>query len=94
MGETRDDIYLELEEEAIGQLLKFMRAKTKTEELFKAAKVAGTALSNSTRHFQTKSAGQATDFMIAREIAKDKDEMAKFMKLIRPSMPIMKALKE
>jgi len=93
---SRDALHLKLELKAIQQLLDFFEAKTEEEvdRLLKKAKVAGTALSNTTRHFQTRSGGEALDFMIAREIAKDKDEMRKFMKIARPSMPIVKALKE
>ena len=56
------------------------------------ARVAATVLSSWTRHKQTEGAREATAFMMARELARDKEELARYIQVSLPGSPLVKLL--
>lgn len=81
-----------LAEDAIGKLKDFFNQEEYTGKDVGVARVATAVLSAWTRHEQTKSAEKTTLFMVARELASDKDQLAEYIRLTMPDLGIVKAL--
>jgi len=81
-----------LADQAIGTLSKFFRQDDGTGKDIGVARVATAVLSSWTRQQQTKSAEKATMFMVARELASDKVQLADYVRLAMPDLSIVKAL--
>lgn len=81
-----------LADEAITALSLFFKGKDPTHKDIGVARVATAVLSAWTRQQQTKSAEKATLFMVARELASDKEQLAEYVRLTMPDLSIVKAL--
>lgn len=84
----------DLAEQAISKLKKFFNQDDHTGKDIGAARIATAVLSSWTRHAQTKSAEKATMFMVARELASDKEQLAEYVRLTMPDLGLIKALPE
>ena len=78
--------------QAMSELQKFFRKKEATTKDVGVARVATSVLSAWTRQQQTKSASDTTKFMVARELASDKEQLAEYIRLTMPDFPLVKAL--
>lgn len=83
-----------LAEKAISSLTQFFGQEDHTGKDIGAARIATAVLSSWTRHAQTKSAEKATMFMVARELASDKEQLTKYVRLTMPDLGLIKALPE
>jgi len=81
-----------LADQAIDTLHIFFRQDDRTGKDIGVARVATAVLSAWTRQQQTKSAEKATMFMVARELASDKQQLADYVRLTMPDLNIVKAL--
>lgn len=81
-----------LAEKAIKSLDDFFGRKDYTNKDIGAARIATAIISAWTRQSQTKSAEKTTLFMVARELASDKQQLAEYIRLTMPDLPIVKAL--
>jgi len=81
-----------LADQAIDTLKHFFRQDDRTGKDIGVARVATAVLSAWTRQQQTKSAEKATMFMVARELASDKKQLAEYVRLTMPDLSIVKAL--
>lgn len=91
---TTEGRFSKLAEQAMNELQKFFRMKDATTKDVGVARVATSVLSAWTRQQQTKSATDATKFMVARELAQDKDQLAEYIRLTMPDYPLVKVLPE
>lgn len=57
------------------------------------ARIAASVLSSYTKLKQVQSSREATTLSMARELARDKEEMALYIKMSMPNAPLVKALK-
>lgn len=80
--------------QAMKELQKFFGRKEATSKDIGVARVATSVLSAWTRQQQTKSAADTTKFMVARELASDKDQLAEYIRLTMPDYPLVKALQK
>jgi hypothetical protein len=76
----------------MNQLTRFFRQSDHDTKDISVARVSTAVLSAWTRYEQTKSAEQATMFMVARELASNKEELAKYISATMPEMGALKAL--
>lgn len=83
-----------LAEQAISSLREFFNQGEHTGKDIGSARIATAVLSSWTRHAQTKSAEKATMFMVARELASDKEQLAEYVRLTMPDLGLTKALPE
>ena len=93
--ESRAEIVSDLERlggEAVSALRKFLAQEEHTSADVGAARVAASALSAWTRHKQTESAREGTFLMLARELANDKAEFRKFVKIGMPNAALVRML--
>ena len=81
-----------LAKQAISKLREFFNQEDHTGKDIGAARIATAVLSSWTRHAQTKSAEKATMFMVARELAQDKEQLAEYVRLTMPNLGLIKAL--
>lgn len=81
-----------LASDAMTTLTRFFHQKERTSKDVGVARVATAVLSSWTRQQQTKSAEKATLFMVARELASDKEQLAEYVRLTMPDLSIVKAL--
>ncbi len=81
-----------LADQAINNLGKFFNRKERTSQDIGVARVATSVLSAWTRQQQTKSAERTTMFMLARELATDRDQLAEYVRLTMPDASIVKLL--
>lgn len=81
-----------LAEQAITALQRFFKKKENTTKDVGMARVATSVLSAWTRQQQTKSAENATRFMVARELASNKDQLAEYIRVSMPDFAVTKAL--
>ena len=81
-----------LADQAMGTLNRFFRQDDRTGKDIGVARIATAVLSAWTRQQQTKSAEKATMFMVARELASDKEQLAEYVRLTMPDLNIVKAL--
>lgn len=86
--------FKKLADDSIDQITSYFDSDGKDQALEKKANAARSVLSSWARHEQTISAREATNFMMARELAQDKDQLEKYIKLSMPSSPLVKALPE
>ena len=91
MSETMQDLDL-LGAEAVSALRKFLSQPEPTSLDIGRAKIAASSLSAWTRYKATESAQQGNFLLLARELATDKAEFRKFVKIAMPNAPIVKAL--
>lgn len=87
-----EDKFAGLANEAMTNLSRFFHKKEHTTKDVGVARVATAVLSSWTRQQQTRSAEKATMFMVARELATDKDQLAEYVRLTMPDLSIVKAL--
>ena len=81
--------------EAVSALRKFLATSDQATSLdIGKARVAASALSAWTRNRQTESAKETNFLILARELATNKDEFAKFVRVGMPNAPIIRALPE
>jgi len=80
--------------ESVSALRKFLSMREITSVDIGRAKIAQDAFASYTRHRQSDSAREGNVILLARELAKDKDELRKFLKLGMPNAPIIKSLSE
>lgn len=83
-----------LADQAISSLADFFGQDEHTGKDIGAARIATAVLSAWTRHAQTKSAEKATMFMVARELASNKEQLAEYISLTMPDLSIVKSLSE
>lgn len=81
-----------LADQAINSLKDFFNQEEHTGKDIGSARIATAVLSSWTRHAQTKSAEKATMFMVARELASDKEQLAEYVRLTMPDLGLTKAL--
>lgn len=81
-----------LAEKAIGQLEGFFDAQEKSPQQIAVARVAATVISSWSRHRQTEGAREASLFMMARELAGDKEQLERYVRVAMPASPIVRAL--
>jgi len=81
-----------LAEQAISKLKDFFNQEEHTGKDIGSARIATAVLSSWTRHAQTKSAEKATMFMVARELASNKEQLADYVRLTMPDLGLTKAL--
>lgn len=91
MNEIMQDLEL-LGAEAVNHLRKFLAQPEHTGLDIGKAKVAASSLSAWTRAKATESAREGNFLLLARELAEDKKQFQKFIKLGMPNAPIVKAL--
>lgn len=89
---TTDSKLAALAERAIKSLDNFFNQEDHTGKDIGAARIATAIISAWTRQSQTKSAEKTTLFMVARELANDREQLAEYIKLTMPDLPIVKAL--
>lgn len=94
MTQGTEQRFADLAGQAMDNLRKFFRKKERTSRDIGVARVATSVLSAWTRQQQTKSAAEATRFMVARELATDKEQLAEYIRLTMPDYPVAKALPE
>lgn len=93
MSTTTEKKLGNLADKAIESLSDFFRQKGEhTSKDIGAARVATAIISSWTRQSQTKSAEKATMFMVARELANDRDQLAEYIRLTMPDLALVKAL--
>lgn len=92
MSDTTETKLGSLAEQAIGSLKGFFKQEEHTGKDIGAARIATAILSSWTRQAQTKSAEKATMFMVARELASDKEQLAEYVRLTMPDLGLTKAL--
>lgn len=80
--------------EAVSSLRKFLSLSEHTSLDIGKARVAASALSAWTRSKQTESARETNFLVLARELANDKAEFRRFVKIAMPQTPLLKALPE
>ena len=78
--------------EAVGALRKFLGQPEHTSLDIGKARVAASALSAWSRYKQTESARESTFLLLARELAENKEQLRKYVKIAMPNAPIVKAL--
>lgn len=78
---------------AIDRITERLKHRNPSDEEKDAARVAATMLSTYTRMAQTEGNQQAVGVMLAREMAKDKDEFRRYIVATQPDHPILKKLK-
>ena len=91
MSEAMQDLDV-LGAEAVSALRKFLTQAEYTSLDIGKARVAASALSAWTRNKATESAQQSNFLVLARELAVNKAEFRKFVKIAMPNAPIVKAL--
>jgi len=77
---------------AISRLSTFFNQEEHTGKDISAARVATAVLSSWTRQQQTKSAEKTTMFMVARELATNKEQLTEYVRLTMPDLGLTKAL--
>jgi len=94
MAQARDTTaqFERLASDAIDSLSQFFRIAEPAADALGKARVAATVLSAWTRAKQTEGAREATTFMIARELATDKEQLRQYMELSMPSHALIRAL--
>ena len=80
--------------EAVSALRKFLGAREVTALDIGRAKIAASAFSGWTRYRQTESSRESNIIMLSRELANDKAELRRFLKIGMPNAPMIKALPE
>lgn len=93
VGSTEDE-FGALSRKAMKQLGEFFNEGEHTSKSIAAARVATAILSSWTRDHQTRSAEKATMFMVARELASDKNQLAEYIRITMPDLELVKALPE
>lgn len=79
--------------EAVSALRKFLAGQDNATSLdIGKARVAASALSAWTRHRQTESARESNFLVLARELAENKEQFKKFVRVAMPNAPILAAL--
>jgi hypothetical protein len=91
MAEQRDDLD-EVRQGAIAALKQFFSKSETTNADVNRAKVAASALSSVTRWRQTENAQQALAFSMARELARDKQQLEEYVRVSMPTAAITRAL--
>lgn len=81
-----------LADAAMSQLFKFFKGEEHTGRDIAVARVSTAVISSWTRYQQTKSAETATLFMMARELATDKEQLARYISVTMPDVGILKLL--
>ena len=81
-----------LASEAMNQLSGFFGREDFSSKDIAAARVSTSIISAWTRYQQTKGAEKATMFMVARELASDKEQLAQYILTTMPEMGALKAL--
>lgn len=79
---------------AIDALEGFLDSSDDSKEALGRARIAGSILSAWTRHQQTMGARDATTFMLARELAEDREQLREYVALSMPESPLVKQLSE
>lgn len=92
MTQESEDRFGDLAGQAMNVLQKFFRKKDQASKDIGVARVATSVLSAWTRQQQTKSAQETTRFMVARELASDREQLADYIRLTMPDYPLVKAL--
>lgn len=89
---VNDEKFESVAESAIGRLESFFKDDEPTSQQIGAARIASSVLSAWTRHKQTEGAREASTFMMARELATDKEALERYVRVAMPSSPIVQAL--
>jgi hypothetical protein len=92
MKVTTDTKLGQLAERAMKSLDDFFDADDHTGKDIGAARIATAIISAWTRQAQTRSAEKTTLFMVARELAGDREQLAEYIRLTMPDLAIVKAL--
>lgn len=79
-------------DEAIHVIRDFFKSGDSSPQSIGRARVAGSVISSWTRHKQTESARDATNLMMARELAADRDELKRYIEISMPGHPLTRAL--
>ena len=91
---TKNSKFDNLSNKAIEALEEFLDSDDSGKEALGRARVAGSILSAWTRHRQTLGARDATSFMLARELAEDREELLKYVALAMPENLLVKQLSD
>lgn len=83
----------EVATQALSYLHHYFSGIQHTDKEIKEAKIAVSVVSAYTRDKQTEGAREALQFMMARSLTSNKDELARYIKVALPSAPIRAALK-
>lgn len=89
LGDTQ---FTGLASQAMDKLANFLSDDEPSSKAIGAARIAASVLSAWTRHKQTEGAREATTFMIARELATNKEELRHYLAVAMPSHDLTKAL--
>lgn len=81
-----------LADQAIDTLGDFFKKDDRGSKDIGVARVATAVLSAWTRQQQTRSAEKTTMFMVARELASNKEQLAEYVRLTMPDLSIVKML--
>lgn len=81
-----------LTDQAIGVLSEFLTSDDVDTKQIGRARVAASVLSNYTRLQQVHGAREATTFMMARELANDRETLEKYVRAAMPNSPMVRAL--
>lgn len=92
MSNKADEKLSSLVEKAIASLDGFFKQDEHTGKDIGAARIATAIISAWTRQTQTKSAEKATLFMVARELATDREQLTEYVRLTMPDLALVKAL--
>lgn len=87
-----EDKLADLAGQAMDKIKEFFCQEEYTGKDVGVARIATAVLSAWTRHEQTQSARQATMFMLSRELAADKEQLAEYINLTMPNLGLVKAL--
>ena len=77
---------------SIDQLLQFFQQPDKGRDAIAVARVAAASLSSSTRDEQTNNARRTLDWNMARDLARDKEQLEAYVRVSMPTAPIVRAL--
>lgn len=94
MSRTVEIRLTKLAEQAMATLSGFFSEKEHTGREIGSARIATAIISAWTRQAQTRSAEKTTMFMVARELASDREQLADYIRLTMPDLPLVKALSE
>lgn len=73
-------------------LVSFFRSKDRSPAAIRAAIVASSSIATYGRMYTAERADRATDFLVAREIAADKEELRRYISATQPDHPLVKKL--
>lgn len=77
---------------SLEKLMAYLQSDGNDEDLLKQARVASSVLASHQRHEATNSSREKTIIGLARSLARDKDQLAQYVRITMPESSITKAL--